>query len=186
MAYRYKQIMSFSETYPNEIICAVCKEHPINNFKATMPDLRLISAMNNEKYKLVVWRYDENPNWYQKLDEHGKLIDAYYKNENEMNLNYDERDEPMRDYAKALNVLGAAFRDDSLTHVIRKVCLDHGLIAMEDLEKEIHFRCSGLEADSIEENVWACIMYALVNGFEALKNEEDDGKIWAMLDQKGE
>ncbi len=69
-----------------------------------------------------------------------------------------------------------------LLHMIRKACLSHGLIATEEMENEILFRCDSIEGADIASNIWACVMYALVNGFDALKNEEDDCNIWQFLD----
>lgn len=72
MAYRYKQITKLSEAYPNEKICALYKE-PEGNFTATVPDSRLEAALKDDDYKLVVWRYDEDPSWYEGVDKDGRL-----------------------------------------------------------------------------------------------------------------
>lgn len=94
-----------------------------------------------------------------------------------MRMNADE-------YIEARELDNGTLSDNEkeLIHKIRRVCIDHGLIATEDMENEIFFRCNGIEDDDVKENIWACIMYALVNGFQALVDEEDDGNIWAMLD----
>lgn len=72
MAYRYKQITKLSEAYPNEKICAVYKK-PEGNFTATVPDERLDAALKDNDYKLMVWRYDEDPSWYEGIDKDGRL-----------------------------------------------------------------------------------------------------------------
>lgn len=87
------------------------------------------------------------------------------------------------DYLACLDLNNGTLSEDEkeLVHKIRKVCIKHGLIATEDMENEIFFRCEGLEANNIEDNIMACIMYALVNGFNALLEEDDDGNIWEFI-----
>ena len=71
-----------------------------------------------------------------------------------------------------------------LLHLIRHVLIEFGLIATEELEKEIMFRCSDFEINDtfttldLMGNIKACVMFTLINGFQALKDEEDDGVIW--------
>ena len=94
-----------------------------------------------------------------------------------MRINTDE-------YVEARELDNGTLSDNEkeLIHKIRRVCIDHGLVAAEDMENEIFFRCESLETDNIEANIWACIMYSLVNGFQALVDEEDDCNIWQFIE----
>lgn len=90
------------------------------------------------------------------------------------------------EYVEARELDNGTLSDNEkeLIHKIRRVCIDHGLIATEDLENEIFFRCESLETETfegLEANIWACIMYALVNGYQALVDEEDDCNIWQFI-----
>ncbi len=69
----------------------------------------------------------------------------------------------------------------NLSQEIRRCLIDMGLIASEELEKEIHFRCSELEVEDIWKNIRACVQYSTIYGFKALKNEMDDCKIWDLI-----
>ena len=86
--------------------------------------------------------------------------------------------------AKERNTIYTYWLSDNemdLLHKIRDVCMNHGLIATEELENEIFFRCESLETDNIEANILACIMYSLCYGFQALLDEEDDCNIWRFI-----
>ena len=80
--YRYIQIKSLSETYPKEMICAVYN-NPINNFTATVGDKRLNEALKDKECRLVVWRNDGDPSFYQGIDEYGRLRDMRFEEESE-------------------------------------------------------------------------------------------------------
>ena len=61
---------------------------------------------------------------------------------------------------------------------IDEVAFESGIKLYQTLADEIHFRCSDLKVVNIENNIKACLRYAIDNGYSALANEEDDGKIW--------
>lgn len=77
MAYRYKRITKLNETYPNEQIC-VSYKNPIKNFTVTASDKRLDAALFDADCKLLVWRSDEDPNYYEGFDENGRLREMIY------------------------------------------------------------------------------------------------------------
>jgi len=81
--YKYIQIKSLSETYPNENICAVYNSHPVKNFTALAGDKRLNEALKDKECKLVVWRNDSDPSFYQGIDEYGRLRDMRFEEESE-------------------------------------------------------------------------------------------------------
>ena len=67
---------------------------------------------------------------------------------------------------------------DKLYRKIDAIAYHSGFEISTTLADEIHFRCGDLEVDTIENNIKACMRYAIDNGCDALINEEDDGKIW--------
>ena len=78
MAYRYRQITKLIEAYPNEQICAVYT-NPMKNRTGVATDEHIINALSEDDCKLIVWRYDEDPNWYQGIGKDGRLIEMKNK-----------------------------------------------------------------------------------------------------------
>ncbi len=71
---------------------------------------------------------------------------------------------------------------DDLYKKINAVAVTSGVSIPQALADEIHFRCNDLDTPDIENNIKACLRYALDNGHDALANEEDDTKIWDYCD----
>ena len=67
---------------------------------------------------------------------------------------------------------------DDLYIKIRLIAYNSGFEIGNTLADEIHFRCSNLEVDDIENNIKACMKYAIDNGCDALINEVDNENIW--------
>ena len=67
---------------------------------------------------------------------------------------------------------------DDLYRNIYIIATTSGILIPQALADEIHYRCNDLEVDNIENNIKACLIYAIDNGCEALINEDDDGNIW--------
>ena len=67
------------------------------------------------------------------------------------------------------------------SELVKKLCKDNSAEYTEGLEKEIRFRIDALEADDLTDNIAACVLYSKEHGLDALKNEEDDLKIWDYI-----
>ncbi len=55
-----------------------------------------------------------------------------------------------------------------------------GLVPEDVLFREIKFRCSDLVVEDIWLNIKACVQYVLLNGLQALLDEDDDCNIWDL------
>lgn len=109
MAYRYKQICSLDEAHRNEQICAVY-ENPLHNTTGTKTDEQILKALFDQqghKCKLVVWRNDDNEDYYQYIDSHGRLRENTTKPINVVNFedfkkSAEEKDKGYTYFSKAV------------------------------------------------------------------------------------
>lgn len=79
MAYRYLTITDFAQARYDEQICAVY-DNPLLNTEGTKRDKDIIQALadsKEDKCKLVVWRSDEDKDYYQYIDKNGRLRERY-------------------------------------------------------------------------------------------------------------
>lgn len=74
MAFRYKHIKDLNETFPGEQIYAVYDD-PIKSRTGIASDDHIINALNEDDCKLVVWRSDEDPYYYQGIGKDGRIRD---------------------------------------------------------------------------------------------------------------
>ena len=75
MAYRYQKITDLAQARYNEQICAVY-DNPLLNTEGTKKDKNIIKALadaKEDRCKLVVWRSDEDKDYYQYIDKKGRL-----------------------------------------------------------------------------------------------------------------
>lgn len=74
MAYKYFELKSLTDAHEDEKVCAVY-ENPMQNFTAIATSKELIDALDDPTCKLVVWRDEDNENYYVAINEFGQAID---------------------------------------------------------------------------------------------------------------
>ena len=79
MAYVYKEVRSSDEVHDDEIVCVIYLDpHHNGNFTAVATDERLVEAFKDReagKCRFVVWRDEDNPDYYQAYNEYGAIVD---------------------------------------------------------------------------------------------------------------
>ena len=79
MAYVYKEVRSSDEVHDDEIVCVIYFDPKHNgNFTAVATDERLVEALKDceaGKCRFVVWRDEDNPDYYQAYNEYGAIVD---------------------------------------------------------------------------------------------------------------